>query len=185
MSTKNSKWHKFLSIFKRSTTKDEKEEQNSKQEDEQKSKQEDEQESKQKEERAQKMAPRGIVIGLGLAFAGIIFYAWQAPCWAQFLSIIGAALVVANAAFFSGGLLGFLFGIPSKQAQPPASPAPPAAPPKPPSATPPEPSAKANSAPTPSGSAATAAGQPGAYQGSTHLQEISEWLTKILVGAGL
>ncbi|MFZ0053172.1 MAG: photosystem II biosynthesis protein, partial [Desulfobaccales bacterium] len=150
MSPKNSKWHKFLSRFKTSKTKDEKEEQNSKQEDEQKSKQKEKQKSIEKEERARRLAPRGIVIGLVLACGGIILYAWQAPCWAQFFSIIGVALVVANAAFFSGGLLGFLFGIPSKQAQSPGSPAPPPAPPKPPSATPPEPSAKANSAPTPS-----------------------------------
>ncbi len=72
---------------------------------------------------------------------------------ALFFSIAGVSLLIAGAAATSGGLLGFIFGIPR------------------------------------SGSAAPGTGKDGKeggnYRPNTNLEQISDWLTKILVGAGL
>ena len=146
----------------------------------------------EKERRARLMVLKSIIIGLACGILGIILYACQAKEWRQFFSIIGVALVVAIAGFFSGGLLGFLFGIPQtqsqtpqKQPQTPAS-GPQPKPEQPPSAATQEPTAKANSSQVQSGNPAAATGQPeGPYHGNTNLEQISDWLSKILVGAGL
>jgi hypothetical protein len=84
----------------------------------------------------------------------------QAPSllW-RALALSGQAWIVSGGAFAVGALLGFLFGIPrSLQGNPPASPA-------------------------PAGAAADANGPTQAV--NTNLEQISDWLTKILVGVGL
>ena len=104
------------------------------------------------------------VIGgcLIVGFLICILYSLQASSPAQFLSVAGTALAVAGAALLAGGLLGFLFGIPKKLQQDTQSPA----------------------GLTAAG-AFQAEGGGVAYQGNTNLEQISDWLTKILVGVGL
>jgi hypothetical protein len=152
------------------------------------------------------MVLRTIMAGLFIGCLGIILYAWQEPDWPLFLSIIGVAFLIAIAAFFSGGLLGFIFGVPRTQSQPPPSSSqlqatasstlnPPAVsqatpaqttasstlnPPATSRATP----AQAAPSPAQQSSGATLARQL-RYQDNTNLEQISDWLCKILVGAGL
>ena len=79
---------------------------------------------------------------------------------------VGAGLLIACASLIAGALLGFLFGIPRAPASQPN---------------------------TPAQLPANDAGNPAASQGSkqptfgvnTNLQDISDWLTKIIVGLGL
>jgi hypothetical protein len=91
---------------------------------------------------------------------GIVLYAWNLTA-----SVLAVALLVAGAAFVSGGLLGFLFGIPRALTT---------------EATP-------SSAPQQSatGVAAGTAARHTPYGPNTNLEQISDWLTKILVGVGL
>jgi hypothetical protein len=88
----------------------------------------------------------------------------QASSPAQFLSVAGTALAVAGAALLTGGLLGFLFGIPKKLQQDTQS---------------------VSSVSTAGAFQAEGGGGGVAYQGNTNLEQISDWLTKILVGVGL
>ena len=82
----------------------------------------------------------------------------------DFLNFFTGAALIAAAAFSVGGLLGFLFGIP-RTLQQESSPA----------------------APAPSAGAAAAVGNSSGYRQNvnTNLEQISDWLTKILVGVGL
>lgn len=77
-----------------------------------------------------------------------------------FLSTASLYSALLICAVVSGGLLGFLFGIPRQSLKP-----------------------------TPAGVAAAAASEPdrgsGSFAGNTNLEEISDWLTKIIVGLGL
>jgi len=80
------------------------------------------------------------------------------------LAVLGTGLLLAGAALLGGALLGFLFGIPrSLQQQGAVEPVP----------------AEGASTP-PKGTAGR-----GAYGANTSLEQISDWLTKILVGVGL
>lgn len=90
------------------------------------------------------------------------FYSLQAASPAQFFSAIGTALAVAGASLLAGGLLGFLFGIPKRLQQD-----------------------VVNVASQPADSAPQDQGKNIAYQENTNLEQISDWLTKILVGVGL
>ena len=140
----------------------------------------------ERERRARRMVLRTIMAGLAIGCLGIILYACQAKDRPEFLSIIGVAFLIAIAAFFSGGLLGFIFGVPRTQSQPsPSSPQPQttASTPNPPAATQATP-AQAAPSPAPPSSGPTLAGQS-RYQDNTNLEQISDWLCKILVGAGL
>ena len=74
---------------------------------------------------------------------------------------LATALLVSGSCLLVGGLLGFLFAIP-KALQGPAAP--------------PHPHAPADAA---------APDQPSRYRANTNLEEVSDWLTKILVGVGL
>ncbi len=78
----------------------------------------------------------------------IVVYALQFPN-AQRWSVFGTAVAIGASAYFAGGLVGFLFGIP-RTGQVPAS--------------------SKRSAP---------------YQANTNLEQVSDWLTKIIVGIGL
>ena len=94
----------------------------------------------------------------------IIVYAIQASSIAQFAAIAGAGVVVAGASLLVGGLLGFLFGIPrTLQQEPPAS-----------------------SVDTDGQERRPDSERQGvSYRVNTNLEQISDWLTKILVGVGL
>ena len=79
-------------------------------------------------------------------------------------SVFAIALLVAGAAFVGGGFLGFLFGIPRLLATEGTSSAPPAS----------------------EGAASSQSDRRRqAYLANTNLEQISDWLTKILVGVGL
>jgi hypothetical protein len=97
---------------------------------------------------------------LGLALIVFIFYAAQASSAGQFFSIIGVSISIAGAALVAGVLLGFLFGIPRTLQQ----------------------GTEGENPPTPK---AAGANQSVSYRPNTNLEQISDWLTKILVGVGL
>jgi tetratricopeptide (TPR) repeat protein len=80
------------------------------------------------------------------------------------LAVLGTGLLLAGSALLGGALLGFLFGIPRSLQQQGAVEAPPA-----------------------EGASASGQGASGrsAYGANTSLEQISDWLTKILVGVGL
>ena len=107
--------------------------------------------------------PRQIVLGAGLASAilgaAILTFAFQPS--GPGMSAIGTGIAIAGGALAVGGFLGLLFGIPRALQQP---------------APPPEKSG-------PDGPAAASAQSP--YGPNTNLTEISDWLTKIIVGVSL
>lgn len=107
---------------------------------------------------------RALVVAIALGLLVVIGYAAQVDSRLQFYSIASVGVMVAGSSLLAGGLLGFLFGIPRtlQQDQPVM---------------------------TTGGS-----GQPGQpanqvqaveYRLNTNLEQISDWLTKILVGIGL
>ena len=105
-----------------------------------------------------------IVMGILAGCLAAFLYASQATNWAQFGSIVGVTLMIAAASMLSGGLLGFLFGIPRTLQQ----------------------------GYTTEGAATQSKEklsdeqiQRISYQQNTNLEQISDWLTKILVGVGL
>lgn len=93
----------------------------------------------------------------------IILYCAQAKSLSAFLSMVGEGLLISGASFLVGGLAGFLFGIPRSLEQ---------------------------ELQNPSGSAGKnepeiEKSEKIKYRPNTNLEEISDWLTKILVGVGL
>ena len=88
----------------------------------------------------------------------IPFYAAQTSTLGQFASVVGVAFAIACSALLMGGLLGFLFGIPRTLQQEPSQVT--------------EQNRKDQS-------------QETNYGVNTNLEQISDWLTKILVGVGL
>ena len=103
-----------------------------------------------------------IIILIGLI--GVIVYAVQASSIAQFALIVGVGVMVAGASLLIGGLLGFLFGIPRTLQQ----------------ERPVEPLSTSEQGEHPEREP-----QRVAYRVNTNLEQISDWLTKILVGVGL
>lgn len=84
--------------------------------------------------------------------------------WARAMVVLGILVGVLFAATVTGGLLGFLFGLPKQvQASAPG--------PQDPSPSP------AGNKPGPSVAAA--------FKGNSNLEEVSDWVTKIIVGLGL
>jgi len=92
----------------------------------------------------------------------IFVYALQTPNFAMFVSVFGIGLFIAGASMITGGLMGFLFGIPKTLQQ--------EKPDKTSTDETPKEKAKDNNV---------------SYQANTNLEQISDWLTKILVGVGL
>jgi hypothetical protein len=88
--------------------------------------------------------PIYVIAFAAVALLAIVVYGWRD--W----KMLAVSTLVAAAAWFAGGFIGFLFGIPRSLAQP-----------------------------TPD-----TAGDP-RYSPNTNLEQISDWLTKILVGVGL
>lgn len=115
----------------------------------------------EKRKKAVKQVTWLTVLAVVIGTAWIILYAWQAQNIPSFLSIIGVSATLGGAFLMSGLLLGFIFGYAGKQKPKPESPplSPPLSPP--------------NQTETPS------------QDISTNLEQISEWLTKVIVGAGL
>lgn len=95
--------------------------------------------------------------------ATILVYALQTSTFAKFVSVFGIGLFIAGASAILGGLMGFLFGIPKTLQQ------------EKPDKSSTDESNKGKSKDNNSVS----------YQANTNLEQISDWLTKILVGVGL
>ncbi|MDQ3181224.1 MAG: hypothetical protein M3Q33_11960 [Acidobacteriota bacterium] len=102
----------------------------------------------------------GIIL---LGLLGTLVYALQSSNVAQFVSFAIIGLMVAGASLLAGALLGFLFGIPRTLQQ--------------------DNPVELNSANTDTLSENRA--QRVNYRANTNLEQISDWLTKILVGVGL
>ncbi|HEY9421319.1 MAG TPA: hypothetical protein VIW92_07895 [Thermoanaerobaculia bacterium] len=106
-----------------------------------------------------------ITLGAG-SLAILIYAAQETPL--NFLKLASQSLLIALGALLAGTLLGFLFGIPRTLSQPPAA--------TPAERTSPEAAAEEQEDRT---AARTE------YQGNTNLEQISDWLTKIIVGLAL
>lgn len=96
-----------------------------------------------------------------LGILALALYAWTVPALpepkATGWSIFACGSLLALAATLVGGLIGFTFGIPKAvKVEPPAG-----------------------------GAAAVADNRKADYRANSNFEEISDWLTKILVGAGL
>lgn len=101
----------------------------------------------------------------------ILAFASQGRTWAEYARMVAGLVMIAGCAWSVGALLGFLFGIPRTLST--ASPE----------------AIGAESAEDPIGAAqnsATAHGRDEVhYRVNTNLEQISDWLTKMLVGVGL
>lgn len=103
-------------------------------------------------------------IGIIILFAVQSLFPLQPSSWSQFLSIVGVGFLIAGAFFFLGMVIGFLFGIPRILPQEPI---------------PSEPN-------IPKGAETMGKKlQSNPYEENSNLDQISDWLTKILVGVGL
>ena len=101
----------------------------------------------------------------GFCLGGLLIYSLQyvaSEKWRPIARIAGSSLLIACASFLIGALLGFIFAIPR---------------------------ALQGTRPPESGQAGKADGSGGTsgleYQVNTNLEQISDWLTKIIVGIGL
>ena len=103
-----------------------------------------------------------IIIGIVLGTLWIVGYAWQCSVWPQFINILGASCMLSGAFLISGALLGFLFGFPHTRPQVPSG-----------------------SIPTPGEEKLEGTAPAASHETNTNLDQISDWLTKILVGVGL
>ena len=116
---------------------------------------------------------RSLMLAMFFGVAVMLAYALAKPrpsaaaaAQAGPLTVVGVAIMVAGAALMLGGMTGFLFGIPKalqEGAQEPAAPA----------------------GAAPGGAGAREERDERRYQANTNLEQISDWLTKILVGVGL
>lgn len=105
------------------------------------------------------------LIGICLSgLLGIVFFSLRSSSFGAFAAVASLGFMIAGASLLVGGLLGFLFGIPrTLQQDAQLAPAP-------------RPDQRSNSASDP---------RRVVYQVNTNLEQISDWLTKILVGVGL
>src|SRR5215216_3504552 len=107
---------------------------------------------------------RVTALAIGLGVLAMASYSLQADDWPSGLSTFAVALTFAAAAAAVGCLVGFLFGIPRTLTDnPPRDPAGRVLPP----------------------SRDDDGDSPTEYRPNTNLEQISDWLTKILVGVGL
>jgi hypothetical protein len=107
----------------------------------------------------------GVVLFLLLVLAGLLVVVW----WLGEPS--GFAFIVSSACALCGGLLGFLFAVPKRKRDAAAAPV---------AATAAAPAAEGSREATVERTSASAD-----YESNTSLEEISDWLTKIIVGVGL
>ena len=109
-------------------------------------------------------ALRGLAGAMLVGVLGVVAYTAHAGGKEGFLAMVSVGVLIAGASAFVGGALGFLFGIPrtlQKDAE--------------------SPSTEADS----SGPEAASSVRRIEYRVNTNLEQISDWLTKILVGVGL
>ena len=109
-------------------------------------------------------ALRGLGGAMLVGIFGVFVYAAHAGGKEGFLAIVSVGVLLAGASALVGGALGFLFGIPRTLQQEGGSP-----------------SAEAN----PEGAEAGGPTHRIDYRVNTNLEQISDWLTKILVGVSL
>jgi hypothetical protein len=102
-----------------------------------------------------------LIIFVGLA--GVLIYAVQASSLKDFVTFAVIGIMIAGTALLGGGLLGFLFGIPRTLQQ----------------------EGPAELLNNPAETRAESGDQLVNYRANTNLEQISDWLTKILVGVGL
>ena len=108
-----------------------------------------------------KNARRLLIGGMVVGFALPVVFALQSSTPSQVLSTLTVGLAIVVASLAIGGLIGFVFGIPRLlQAE----------------STPPDPGAQGEP---------DRPGRRAPYAGNTSLEQISDWLTKIIVGVGL
>lgn len=114
-------------------------------------------------------ALKSLLYAMSLTIVALVIYALTSKSWVVFASTLGIGLLVAASALVIGGLLGFLFGIPRTLQQSVST------------------AANNNSAAANAGAAKTNGnnGERTEFQANTNLEQISDWLTKILVGVGL
>ena len=108
---------------------------------------------------------RSIKAVLGVSLAAIVLYAAFQPGLATFAATLTISLLLATACVLVGGLVGFLFGIPRSLQQ----------------------QERTTGAEAPGSEVAEASENGGGsgYRANTNLEQISDWLSKILVGVGL
>jgi len=114
------------------------------------------------------------IVLAGVGVLGIVVYAVQfIPSWGTVLGILSVGSVSGAAAMMTGGLLGFLLGTP-RTVFPSAGKAAAISP-------------SGAGATLPAGGVQTGSGQTSGsdYEPNTNLEQISDWLVKILVGVGL
>jgi CheY-like chemotaxis protein len=104
-------------------------------------------------------AVRVIAVALALGLVALGVFSVQASSVVGFAAVVGAGLALVGAGFALGAVIGFLFGIPRRLQEPAATPV------------------------TEGNEGSSAPGVP--YAGNTSLEQISDWLTKIIVGVGL
>jgi hypothetical protein len=107
---------------------------------------------------------RLVYLSLGGCVVIVIYGAWSA----HGLGVVGVGLMTAGAAMLSGGLLGFLFGVPHTREGEAAQ-------------------AKVEEREEADGQQSKSVGGDSSptYRPNTSLEQISDWLTKMLVGVGL
>jgi CheY-like chemotaxis protein len=111
---------------------------------------------------------RVFFVAIGVGLIAISLFPIQAPSVPQYFSVLTTALLFAAAFLAVGSLAGFLFGIPfANQLEKPK--------------TPEEPTT--TTVVEPEKPATEVVFKP--YRPNTNLEQISDWLTKILVGVGL
>jgi hypothetical protein len=119
--------------------------------------------NQKKENSDSERALLALLVAMALGFLGIILYALQSPNSAKFVSFAAIGIMVAGASVLIGSLLGFLFGIPRTLQQ----------------------DAPVEIARNNAADSAEDDERPANYRANTNLEQISDWLTKILVGVGL
>jgi hypothetical protein len=100
---------------------------------------------------------QAIVVLAICAFGGIIFILFYSFQTPDIIAVFGSGVLIGGASFFLGGFLGFLFGIPKTIKQQPQT-------------------------------TTSSTGSPVFQQQfleNTNLEDISDWLTKIIIGVGL
>ncbi|MGR9249104.1 hypothetical protein [Rhizobium leguminosarum] len=98
-------------------------------------------------------------IGMGLII--VVIQALQVEQWGQFVGQASIMLAISGAAIMLGGLIGFLFGIPRRL------------------------QSEVNVKKANSEVIDDASSERQLYEGNTNLEQISDWLTKIIVGVTL
>ncbi|MGC2619368.1 MAG: hypothetical protein WA414_10040 [Acidobacteriaceae bacterium] len=129
------------------------------------------------------------VVGIALYVSGEAASAKVAPFWFDFGRLAGTGLLVALGFFAAGTLFGFLFGLPkSGHPKPIVKVQTPVVPPGATNAPGTDAQSAVAPAPAPAGEirdAAPVQDQLAIPDDNTNLEEVSDWLTKIIVGVGL